>query len=99
MNIYCTATNTGKDFITTEDKKNFNITQLSNSVYHIDNHKEADGASGLAWIERVGATRKTVEEAQAIVDAEITQAQATYELLNADEKVVAQNPKNVILKP
>jgi len=99
MNIYCTATNTGKGFITSEDKKTFNIRQLSNSVYHIDNHKEADGASGLAWIQRVGATRKTVEEAQAIVDAEIAQAQATYELLSADEKVVAQNPKNVILNP
>ena len=99
MNIYCTATNTGKGFITSEDKKTFNIRQLSNSVYHIDNHKEADGASGLAWIQRVGATRKTVEEAQAIVDAEIAQEKAAYELLSDNEKHLVNNPKNIILTP
>jgi len=99
MNIYCTATNTGKGFITNEDKKTFNIRQLSNSVYHIDNHKEADGASGLAWIQRVGATRKTVEEAQAIVDAEIAQEKAAYELLSDNEKDLVNNPKNIILTP
>ena len=78
---YCTATNTGKGFITSEDSNTFYLTSHPGNVWVLEN-----SAAGVSWINRVNGTRKTKEEAQAIVDGEIETAQTTWDNLPAEEK-------------
>jgi hypothetical protein len=51
-------------------------------VWRVDAHNQ--DANG--WIANVKGTHKTLSEAQAIVDAEITQAQADWDALPAEQK-------------
>ena len=44
------------------------------------------------WITGVNGARKTLSEAQAIVDAEVTQAQSDWDALPEEIKTDASNP-------
>lgn len=59
---YYHAVNTGKGFITHEDNELAHVAGHPGDVWVTDNS---------AWAARVGATEKTKEEAQALVDAAI----------------------------
>ena len=78
---YCTATNTGKGFITSEDSNTYYITSHPGNVWVLENN-----TAGVSWINRVEGARKTKEEAQAIVDGEVETAQTTWDNLPAEEK-------------
>ena len=80
---YCTATNTGKGFITHENSKNFYISGKPGDVWVLGNNNAA-----AIWIANK-ATEKTKSEAQAIVDAEIASAQAAWDALPDEEKAPA----------
>jgi hypothetical protein len=80
---YCTATNTGKGFITHEDSRNFYISGKPGDVWVLENNNNA-----AIWIADK-ATEKTKSEAQAIVDAEIASAQAAWDALPDEEKAPA----------
>jgi len=56
---YYTATNTGKGFITTEENRQSHIAGHPGDIWTTEN---------TAWATRVGATEKTLEEAQALVN-------------------------------
>ena len=91
-NRYCTATNTGKGFITHQDRKDFYLSG-NGSVWIIG--PNANGTTNLkasAWLDRVNATIKTKAEAQAIVDAEIDTAQARWDAY-ADDDVRKLEPR------
>jgi hypothetical protein len=60
--IYVQATHTGKGFITHEDRNNFDIRNISNDIWILD-----DNAESQLWIARVGGTIKTKDEAQTII--------------------------------
>lgn len=60
--IYVQATHTGKGFITHEDRNNFDIRNISNDIWILD-----DNAESQLWITRVNGTIKTKDEAQIIV--------------------------------
>ena len=77
---YCTATNTGKGFITHEDSRNFYISGKPGDVWVLGNNNAA-----AIWIAEK-ATEKTKSEAQAIVDAEIASAQAAWDALPEADK-------------
>ena len=64
--IYCTATNTGKGFITHEEQENAN--PLNAKGFPGDVWGVEDNATGQAWQSKVGGISKTKAEAQAIVD-------------------------------
>ena len=82
--IYCTATNTGKGFITHEEQENAN--PLNAKGFPGDVWGVEDNATGQAWQSKVSGVVKTKAEAQAIVDAEIESAQADWDALSDDEK-------------
>ena len=90
---YCVATNWGKDFFTARERMNFPLSGQPGNVWVV-----GDNIYGDAWIKKVSGEIKTKEEAQAIVDAEITAAQAAYDALPADEQVLRVRPGNIVLK-
>ena len=95
-NLYCTATHTGKDFFTYQDRRDFFLSGRPGDVWIV-----GDNSKGAAWISRVNGTSKTKVEAQAIVDGKVEEDQAAWDNLPADEKDPATpgniRPQNYIL--
>ena len=78
-NTYCTATNTGKNFFTHEDRNDFYLSGHLGDIWVVGNNP-----AGIGWINRVNGTGKLKAEAQAIVDAKIEEAQAAYDASPAE---------------
>ena len=79
---YCVATNWGKGFITHNDAVKLEFTSFTGNVWKVN----ANNQDANRWIAGVAGERKTLAEAQGIVDAEVTQAQADWDALPADQK-------------
>jgi hypothetical protein len=84
---YCTATNTGKDFFTHEDRTRFHLEGHPGNVWIT-----GDNNYGVAWISKISGTVKTKSEAQAIVTGVIETAQGVWDNDNvsgesSDEKI------------
>ena len=79
---YCTATNWGKGFITSNDSRNVGPSEYPGGVWKVP----ANSQDANRWIAGVAGVRKTLAEAQAIVDAEISQSQTDWDALPADRK-------------
>ena len=85
--LYCTATNSGKGFITHQDRNDFFIRGFAGNVWVVEKNIES-----AAWISRVSGTSKTYDEAQTIVNTEVTNAQNAWDADNvegesADDKI------------
>jgi len=79
---YCVAENWGLGFFTIEDSLNFKISGFPGNVWQLPaNNRDAN-----LWVNKVAGIWKTKEEAQAIVDAEVAKAQATWDSLPAEQK-------------
>jgi len=86
---YCVATNWGKGFITHEDSSKLSLSSFPGNLWKVPNNNQ----DANRWIAGVAGVRKTLSEAQTIVDAEITTAQTNWDGNNvegetADEKVI-----------
>jgi len=79
---YCVAENWGKGFITHDDSSKFQISGFPGNVWQIP----ADNQDANLWVNKVAGVWKTKEEAQAIVDAIVAQAQADWDALPDSEK-------------
>ena len=90
---YCVATNWGKDFFTARERMNFELSGHPGDVWVV-----GDNLYGAKWIEKVNGVSKTKDEAQAIVDAEVTAAQAAYDALTDEQKLKQQRPGPITLK-
>ena len=90
---YCVATNWGKDFFTARERMEFHLSGHPGNVWVV-----GDNIYGDAWIKKVSGDVKTKSEAQAIVDAEITAAQAAYDALSAEEQATRSRPTSITLK-
>ena len=90
---YCVAENWGKDFFTARERMNFHLSGHPGNVWVV-----GDNLYGAKWIKKVSGVSKTKEEAQAIVDAEVTAAQAAYDALPEAQKQINQRPTNITLK-
>jgi hypothetical protein len=88
-NTYCVASNWGKDFFTHQDRNNFYLSGHGANVWVVGNN-----AHGVSWINRVSGTAKTKVEAQALVDAEVENAQATWDALPEAEKAPTAGYEN-----
>jgi hypothetical protein len=84
-NTYCTATNTGKNFFTHQDRNDFYLSGHAGDVWVVGNNP-----AGIGWINRINGTGKLKAEAQAIVDGKVEEAQVAYDALSEEEKV--RNP-------
>ena len=91
-NRYCTATNTGKGFVTHQDRNDFYLSGYGDIWVIGPNANGTDNLKASAWLSRVNATSKTKAEAQAINDAEIDTAQAQWDAY-ADDDIRKQEPR------
>ena len=79
---YCVANNWGKGFITHEDNIKLKHTGYIGNIWRVPvNNQDAN-----RWIHGVSGILKTLSEAQAIVDAEITQTQINWDNKPEEEK-------------
>ena len=93
--IYGVATNTGKGFITAEDRRKFFIRGYPANVWMVGN--TVDGAM---WLAEKNGVEKTRAEAQALIDAEVQANQASWDALSDEEKLLPgkeNRPADVIL--
>ena len=86
--IYGTANNTGKDFFTHEDRRNFFLRGYSghDGSNYVDVWVVGNNEKGAIWLAEKSGTEKTKSEAQTLVSASVTLAQNAYDALSDDEK-------------
>ena len=84
--LYGVATNTGKGFITANDRQKFFIRGYPANVWMVGNNVD-----GAMWLAEKNGVEKTKEEAQALIDAEIQAAQAAWDALSDEEKAAPNN--------
>ena len=92
--IYGTATNTGKNFFTHEDRRNFFLRGYSghDGSNYVDTWVIGNNEKGALWLAEKGGTEKTKTEAQALVKASDDLARTAWDNNNvegesADDKV------------
>ena len=86
---YVQATNTGKGFITHEDRTLGHISGHADDIYAVsDNH--------TGWVARVGGVEKTLEEATAIV---LSSAQQGWDANNRPNETPEEKTKRIGVRP
>ena len=90
--IYGTATNTGKNFFTAEDRRNFFLRGYPADVWVVGNNEK-----GAMWLAEKNGVEKTKAEAQALVDADVTAAQNAWDAMSAEEQTRLERPTEITL--
>jgi len=91
---YCVAENWGKGFIEHSESRHIAFSGLPGNVWRVPAHnKDAN-----LWINKVLGTVKTKDEAQAIVDVEVTAAQTSWDALSDEQKADSTRPNDIILE-
>ena len=91
---YCVAENWGKGFIEHNESRKIAFSGLPGNVWQVPAHdKDAN-----LWINKVLGTAKTKDEAQAIVDVEVTAAQTAWDALSDEEKANNSRPADITLE-
>ena len=98
---YCVAENWGKGFITHDNARKLEFSSYPGNVWRTN----ANNQDANQWVAGVAGVRKTLSEAQAIVDAEITAQQTawdddTVEGETAQDKVrrMGSRPEDITLE-
>ena len=84
--IYGVAENTGKGFITANDRQKFFIRGYPANVWMVGNNVD-----GAMWLAEKNGVEKTKAEAQALIDTEVQAAQAAWDALSDEEKAEPNN--------
>ncbi len=90
--IYGVAENTGKGFFTAEDRRAFFLRGYPANVWMVGNN-----VNGAMWLAEKNGVEKTKSEAQALIDAEVQAAQATWDAQTDEEKALRERPGDVTL--
>ena len=91
---YCVAENWGKGFIEHNESSKIAFSGLPGNVWRVPAHnKDAN-----LWINKVLGTAKTKDEAQTIVDVEVTAAQTSWDALSDEQKANSTRPADIILE-
>jgi len=91
---YCVAENWGKGFIEHSESSRIKFAGYPGNVWQVPAH---DKGANL-WIHKVLGTVKTLAEAQAIVDAEVTAEQTAWDALSDEEKADSLRPADITLE-
>jgi len=91
---YCVAENWGKGFIEHSESATISFASFPGNVWRIP----ANNKSANLWVAKVGGSFKTKAEAQAIVDAEVATAQASWDALPEEQKTNSTRPENIVLE-
>jgi hypothetical protein len=91
---YCVAENWGKGFIEHNESRKIAFSGLPGNVWQVPAHnKDAN-----LWISKVLGVVKTKDEAQTIVDVEVTAAQTAWDALSNEDKSRNPRPADIILE-
>jgi|TARA_E500000318_G_C3551318_1_gene209048 hypothetical protein len=98
---YCVATNWGSGFITDKDSREISPIEYVGNVWRTPiNNQYAN-----RWVVSVLGERKTLAEAQAIVDSEISTAQTNWDNNNIEGETsslkiarLGARPENIVLE-
>ena len=98
---YCVAENWGKGFINSFESATIGFKSFAGNIWQVPaNNKDAN-----LWINKVLGTPKTLAEAQAIVDSEVSTSQSTWDNNNvagetSDEKIarLGARPADITLE-
>ena len=91
---YCVAENWGKGFIEHSESSTIKFAGYPGNVWQVPAYNK----HGNLWIAKVAGSVKTRDEAQAIVDAEVTAAQTAWDALSDEEKANSSRPADIILE-
>lgn len=83
---YCVAENWGKGFIDHNESIKITFTSFPGNVWQVPAYNK----HANLWIAKVNGTVKTLSEAQAIVTAEVTAAQNSWDADNVEGETSAQ---------
>ena len=92
--IYGTATNTGKNFFTHGDRRNFFLRGYPANVWVIGNNEK-----GALWLADKGGTEKTKSQAQTLVTAEVDAAKSAWDDNNVEGESSAEKIIRLGSKP
>src|SRR5210317_1206229 len=92
---YCVAENWGKGFIDHVEAIKISFTGLPGNVWQVPAYNK----HANLWIAKVNGTVKTLAEAQAIVDAEVTAAQNTWDGDNVEGETAEQKEDRLGSRP
>jgi len=90
---YCVAENWGKGFIDHVESQRITFKSYPGNVWQVPAYNK----HGNLWISKVAGVVKTKDEAQAIVDVEVTAAQSAWDALSEEEKAQSQRPADITL--
>ena len=91
---YCVAENWGKGFIEHSESSRIKFAGYPGNVWQVPAHDK----NANLWINKVLGTVKTRDEAQAIVDAEVTAEQTAWDALSDEEKAISLRPADITLE-
>jgi len=88
--IYGTATNTGKNFFTHQDRLNFFLRGYTghDGSNYVDTWVIGNNEKGALWLAEASGTEKTKAEAQTLVSASVTLAQNEWDALSDQQKAM-----------
>ena len=92
---YCVAECWGKGFINHEDSRKISFESFPGDLWKVS----ANNQDANRWIAGVAGVRKTLSEAQAIVDAEVAADQADYDAIPADDPIKTEGHPGYIQRP
>lgn len=93
-NQYVVAENWGTGFIEHSESREISFTGHPGNVWQVP----TKNGTANKWISKVLGQLKTKDEAQAIVDAEITARQTEWDTLSDSEKELTDRPVNITLE-
>ena len=99
--IYGTANNTGKNFFTHEDRRNFFLRGYSghDGSNYIDTWVIGANEKGALWLAEKNGTEKTKSQAQTLVSAAVTLAQTAWDNNNVEGESSAEKITRLGVKP
>ena len=99
--MYGTATNTGKNFFTHEDRRNFFLRGYSghDGSNYVDCWVIGYNEKGATWLAEKSGTEKTKAELQALVKAADDLARTAWDNDNVDGETSAEKINRIGVKP
>ena len=92
---YCVAENWGKGFIDHNEAIKISFSSFPGNVWQVPAYNK----HANLWIAKVSGVVKTLAEAQAIVDAEVTTAQNTWDADNVEGETAEQKVERIGNRP
>ena len=92
---YCVAENWGKGFINHDESFRITFQSFPGNVWQVPAYNK----HANLWIAKVAGVVKTKDEAQAIVDAEVTAAQSAWDANNVEGETAEQKELRIGNRP